>query len=151
MQPFSYFPQYGEYNSMIPGIPSVPQPKIRQVVMVDNEAQAQNFGVDPGNSVTFFHASEPICYVKTAGKSPFEASSFKRYRLVEDTEPSQPDRKGTVSQDIDLSGYALKSDLTTGYDSLKSEIASLKAQISELRMAKSDIKPNLNLEYDGVD
>lgn len=170
MQPFSYFPQYGgnfgaNAGGMNVGGMNAPmyQQQNSGFIRVQNEMQAREYPVAPGNSVTFISETEPYFYTKTTGSNPFEASTFKIYRLVEEeqSQNAQNSPQSTAAaQGIDLSDYAHKADIaaiSAGYDSLRAEVENIKARFEKMRAVKADAprvdisKNAVNLEYDGVD
>ena len=55
-------------------------------ITVRSEAEARNYPVAPGTSVTFKHETAPYCYTKTMGFSQFEAPRFEKFRLVKEEE-----------------------------------------------------------------
>lgn len=102
-------------------------------VGVQNESEARAFPVALGNSVTFRDESQPnTFYTKTMGNSPLDRPIFEKYTLVKVESPSaSPEATETPSKgkDIDLSVYALKTDLQPFEDviaAIKKDIAVLK-------------------------
>lgn len=53
-------------------------------VSVRNEAEARNYPVAYGNSVTFKDENAPYVYTKTMGFSQLETPRFEKYRLVKE-------------------------------------------------------------------
>lgn len=100
------------------------QPAMQQVVnnliSVRSEAEARNYPVEPGKSLTFKDETAPYIYTKTMGLSPLEQPKFEKFKLEkEDDEPLETDRAKYVTVD-DLK--AIISDV----ESLKDEIYGLK-------------------------
>ena len=165
-----YFP--ATYQNQYPNItPQMPQNNYQTnyqalnsmiLYKVPNENAARTAEVAPSNSVMFIHENEPYLYTKTAGRSQLEASVFKKYKIIEVTdEPSQDAQNGSQAaaetQGIDLSEYALKSDLSgfsAGFETLKNEIINLKSEVETLKEQKSKKSGTAalnNLEYEGID
>lgn len=161
-----YFP--ATYQSQYPTLtPQMPQNNYQTnqalnsmiLYKVPNESAARTADVAPGNSVMFIHENEPYLFTKTAGRSQLEASVFKKYKIIEVTdEPSQDEQNGSQAaaetQGIDLSEYALKSDLSgfsAGFETLKNEIINLKSEVENLKSKKSGTAALNNLEYEGID
>lgn len=53
-------------------------------IHVQNESQAREWRVAPGNSVIFLDDNLPYCYTKSAGLSELEPPIFKKFRLEEE-------------------------------------------------------------------
>ena len=108
-------------------------------VFVNNENEARNYPIAPGNRVTFKDENAPYVYTKTQGFSQLDCPVFEKYRRVKE-EDCQPQRvtqnaptsaeKTEQASNID---YALKSDLRALWD----EIEALKKQILK---SKEEIK-----------
>ena len=105
------------------------QPQNQQIqsgglVSVRSEEEARNYPVAPGNSVTFKNESAPFVYTKTMGFSQLDRPVFERFRLVKE-EAEKAQQTDTKPQEIDLSAYALKTDLAV----ILNEIDAIKAEI----------------------
>ena len=103
--PYPYYP----YN---PYMQYQPQQQA-SFIRVQNEMQAREWNVAPGNSMTFIDDNAPYCYTKSMGMSQFDSPVFKRFRLVEE-EPAQSiqNNTGTASNDsqVNLSEYMTKAE-----------------------------------------
>lgn len=79
-------------------------------ITVRSEAEARNYPVAPGTSVTFKHETAPYCYTKTMGFNQFEAPRFEKFRLVKEEET---DQQQTPEDGKEQSGasYAKEEDL----------------------------------------
>lgn len=106
---------YGAYNPQqnYQGMLQQPQMQINtgsSLISVRTEAEARNYPIAPGNSLTFKDEAQPYVYVKTMGPSTFDQPSFEKFRLVrEDTE--MPDHRPE---------FVLKSE----FDALKAQVQS---------------------------
>lgn len=114
-----------------------------ELVFVQMEEEARNYPVAPGNSVTFKNVNEPYFYTKTMGFSQLDKPEFKRYRVLEDETvqamPKNAQNADDSQQGIDLSMYALKSDLAAlqaEFDSLKGEICKNPAKTPKIDAKK---------------
>lgn len=122
----AYYPQ-GYQPVMQQGMPNVPQVQMPQTQMsganqpaqqiqnggfitVRSEAEARNYPVAPGTSVTFKHETAPYCYTKTMGFSQFEAPRFEKFRLVKEEE-SESKQSAEDARDQNGIAYAKEEDL----------------------------------------
>lgn len=114
---------------------------------VQNENEARTYPVAPGNSVTFRDESLPnTFYTKTMGNSPLDRPVFERYRLVKEdvaVNVSESPETAPKKEDIDLSIYALKTDLQPFED----VIAAIKKDIAILK-DRTRKKPVREVDYD---
>lgn len=111
-----YYPQYQQQQNQ--------QIQNGGLVSVRNRAEAENYPVAPGNSVTFKDETAPYIYVKTMGFSQLDRPSFDMFRLVREESQNIPEKSkiSDVSENnIDLSEYAKKA-----------EIADISARITAL-------------------
>ena len=73
-------------------------------IMVRNEAEARNYPVGFGHSVTFKDEGAPFVYTKTMGYSQMQPPVFEKYRLVkeevEENITPQPNSLDAVKEDI---------------------------------------------------
>ncbi|MBO4284272.1 MAG: hypothetical protein J5958_06595 [Clostridia bacterium] len=56
-------------------------------IRVNNEQEARNYPVAPGNSVLFIDGTQPRLYAKTASLSPVDPPLFEVFRLVREENP----------------------------------------------------------------
>lgn len=139
---YPYYP--ASYNPGInPYLQQMQQPMQNQqnqqiqnggLVSVRSEEEARNYPVAPGNSVTFKNESAPFVYTKTMGFSQLDRPVFERFRLVKEEAEKAPQTE-SKPQEIDLSAYALKTDLAV----ILSEIDAIKAEINK-KPAKKEKK-----------
>ena len=126
--PATYNPNFNPYMQQQMQQPQNQQIQNGGLVSVRSEDEARNYPVAPGNSVTFKNESAPFVYTKTMGFSQLDRPVFERFRLVkEDAEntPKTDDKK----QDIDMSVYALKTDL----GAILAEIDAIKATVDAMQ------------------
>lgn len=111
-----------------------PAPVSTQNAFIDiaNEAEARSYPVEPGKSVAFKDTSEDnVYYTKTSGITALDAPVFKKFRMVEEELPIETTVATPAETAIDLSGYALKSELTAmieRIDQVQKEITDLKKE-----------------------
>lgn len=79
-------------------------------ITVRSEAEARNYPVAPGTSVTFKHETAPYCYTKTMGFSQFEAPRFEKFRLVKEEE-AEYQQSAEDAMDQNGIAYAKEEDL----------------------------------------
>lgn len=155
--PFSYQPTYQQYfpanyqpayqqpmqqptpqQAQAMQQPNMPMPNQIQnggFVTVRSEAEARNYPVAPGNSVTFKHETAPYCYTKTMGFSQFEAPRFEKYKLVkEEDEQNAPTNNGD-----EIPAFATKAELGAVVDVVKSIDGIISGIKSDIEAMKGDL------------
>lgn len=111
-----------------------PQAQSNAIIHVPSEEVARRWDVAPNSSVTFIDDSKPYCYTKSMGMSMLEAPVFKRFKLVEETEPVPANDGQTVSDQqtpmpqVDLSAYMTKAE----FESYKAIIEDMQKIVKEL-------------------
>lgn len=111
-----------------------PQAQSNAIIHVPSEEVARRWDVAPNSSVTFIDDSKPYCYTKSMGMSMLEAPVFKRFKLVEETEPVPASDGQTVSDQqtpmpqVDLSAYMTKAE----FESYKAIIEDMQKIVKEL-------------------
>lgn len=122
------------------------QPIQNGFVNVRNEAEARNYPVALGNSVTFKDETSPYIYTKTMGFSQLDAPKFDKYKLVKEstTEPS----------DLSENGFYDDKPILDTIDGLKGQIEAIWGEIEGIkndRRQDSPAKRNAKREKDGDD
>ena len=93
-------------------------------VTVRNEAEARNFPVAFGNSVTFRDENAPYIYTKTMGFSQLDRPVFDKYKLV----------KEDATEAVEATTEAKKECCSKDeIEKLKSEIEALKSEIEDMK------------------
>lgn len=117
----------------------IPQQATQQIqnggfVNVRSEAEARNYPVAPGSSITFFNETQPYCYKKTMGFSPLDHPTFERYKIVKEeiAEEQQADAEPSWKADFDNFQEQL--------DDLRKEVQALKAKARPSTKKKEEIK-----------
>ena len=111
-----------------------PQAQSNAIIHVPSEEVARRWDVAPNSSVTFIDDSKPYCYTKSMGMSMLEAPVFKRFKLVEETEPVPASEEQTASDQqtlmpqIDLSAYMTKAE----FESYRAIIEDMQKIVKEL-------------------
>ena len=111
-----------------------PQAQSNAIIHVPSEEVARRWDVAPNSSVTFIDDSKPYCYTKSLGMSMLEAPVFKRFKLVEETEPVPASDGQTVSDQqtpmpqVDLSAYMTKAE----FESYRAIIEDMQKIVKEL-------------------
>lgn len=99
---YNYYPNY--YQQMPLQQPQMPQNQSQQMqsgfVSVRNEAEARNYPVAYGNSVTMKDENSPYIYTKTMGFSQLDRPIFDKYKLVK--EETEEQHQETVSKSEEL-------------------------------------------------
>lgn len=91
-------------------------------ISVRNEAEARNYPVAPGNSVTFKDETSPYVYTKTMGFSQLDRPIFERYKLIKE-EDSEDSKVAATDEIID----------STVQKKLEDQIARLWREIDSLK------------------
>ena len=110
------------------------QPQIQNngLVSVHNEAEARNYPIAAGNSITFKDENAPYIYTKTMGFSQLDRPTFDKYRLVkEDAEPQKE------VLDVSADNSALE-ELKAEIEDVRGEIEALKKKLVPKRKPKED-------------
>ena len=126
--PATYNPAFNPYMQQQMQQPQNQQIQNGGLVSVRSEDEARNYPVAPGNSVTFKNESAPFVYTKTMGFSQLDRPVFERFRLVKE-EAETTTQTETKPQEIDLSAYALKTDL----GAIIAEIDAIKATVDAMQ------------------
>lgn len=102
------------------------QPQIQNggIVIVRSEAEARNYPVALGNSVTFKDETSSHIYTKTMGFSQLDTPKFEKYKLIkEDTPEEQTSSEGVCDM----------KPMWQELDGVKGEIAALWQVVGDLR------------------
>ena len=128
--PNAYYPQY-QAQSMQAQTSQPPVNSMGGFIPVQNENEARMYPIAPGTSATFIDENSPYCYTKTLGASQLDRPTFKKFRLVEETETPQDAPQGTQTAlqngGIDLSSYATKADM----DALAARMSVIERMVSK--------------------
>lgn len=92
---YNFYPQY--YPQQQPQA-QAPVQMQTAFMSVRSEAEARNYPVGFGNSITFKDENAPYVYTKTMGFSQLDTPHFEKYRLVKE-EPIQPQTDPSTSSD----------------------------------------------------
>ena len=85
------------------------QPQQASFIRVQNEQQAREWPIAPGNSMTFIDDNNPYCYTKSMGMSQFDIPVFKRFRLTEEIVQNTQEEPPNTPQ-VNLSEYMTKAE-----------------------------------------
>lgn len=123
------YPYYSQFAQQ-PQIPMQPQtqPQIQNggFVSVRNEAEARNYPIAIGTSVTFKDENAPYIYNKTMGFSQLDAPRFDKYRLVKE------EAKETAPETSEGEIYDDKP-IFDSLDGIKAEIGQIWGEIEALK------------------
>lgn len=108
-----------------------PQPISSGLISIPSEADARNYPVGYGQSVSFRDENAPYLYTKTMGFSQLEPPKFEKYKLIKESADS-PDKPLENNQTEKLPSYAEKSDI----EDVRAEIRSLKDEVAKLKEKK---------------
>ena len=104
MYPYQMFNPYNQQNT-------------NNLIAVRSEAEARNYPIAPGNSITFKDETAPFVYTKTMGASPLDQPRFDKYRLV---------KEEAVEEKMETPSFVTHEELTTLAEELRMEIDKLK-------------------------
>ena len=132
--PYYVNPYYQQQQQMQQIQQSQPQIQNGGFVNVRSEAEARNYPVAPGSSITFFNETQPYCYKKTMGFSPLDHPTFERYKIVKEevAEEQQTDAEPTWKADFDSFQAQL--------DDLRKEVQALKSKARPASKKKEEVK-----------
>lgn len=108
-----------------------PQPISSGLISIPSEADARNYPVGYGQSVSFRDENAPYLYTKTMGFSQLEPPKFEKYKLIKESADS-PDKPLENNQTEKLPTYAEKSDI----EDVRAEIRGLKDEVAKLKEKK---------------
>lgn len=108
-----------------------PQPISSGLISIPSEADARNYPVGYGQSVSFRDENAPYLYTKTMGFSQLEPPKFEKYKLIKESADSS-DKPLENNQTDKLPSYAEKSDI----EDVRAEIRGLKDEVAKLKEKK---------------
>lgn len=123
---------YPYFNQMLGQSMPTQQMQNNGFVMVRSEAEARNFPVGLGNSVTFKDETSPYMYCKTMGFSQLDKPHFEKFRLTKEESEGEENR--------DCQCDSLKTQLSE----IESQISSLWDEIDFLRKKRRDDEHSTN-------
>ncbi len=118
---------------------------------VRSEAEARNYPVAYGNSVTFKDETAPYIYVKTMGFSQLDRPTFEKYRIVKEDAPVENAEQVTEPK-VEVKDHAediekIKGDLVNArvdIDNLKADIDDLRAELEDATDTIASLKKKLS-------
>lgn len=101
--PQYYYPQQMQQQIPQPQQQAQLQQSMPQIangfVSVRSEAEARNYPISLGNSITFKDENAPYVYTKTMGFSQLEIPRFEKYKLVKEEPVQVPENVPGVKDD----------------------------------------------------
>lgn len=117
---------------------TMPQQQIQNggFVIVRSEAEAKNYPVAPGSSITIFNETQPYCYKKTMGFSPLDHPTFERYKIVKEevVEEQQAEQSAEPVWKADFDAFQEQ------LDDLRKEVQALKSKARPSAKKKEEVK-----------
>lgn len=101
------------------------------LISIPSEADARNYPVGYGQSVSFRDENAPYLYTKTMGFSQLEPPKFEKYKLIKESADS-PEKPLENNQTEKLPTYAEKRDI----EDVRAEIEALKERVNKLSEKK---------------
>lgn len=127
----NYYPQFYQplYQQPVIQRPAEQTGSVQQIqnggfVNVRSEAEAKNYPVANGLSVTFKDENAPFIYTKTMGFSQLDSPIFEKYRLVKE-EP-------TV-ENAETTDKPIEDDIKSEIDAIKADTSKIWAEINALK------------------
>lgn len=154
---YPYYPflqnqmQMGQAQQNLPQVQqSAPATQNAGFLSVRSEAEARNYPVAYGNSVTFKDETAPFIYVKTMGFSQLDRPTFEKYRIVKEDAPVENTEQVTEPK-VEVKDHTedierLKSDFINAkvdIDNLKADIDDLRAELEDATDTISSLKKKL--------
>ena len=135
--------QYNPYLQQLQQMQAQQQGAVNNsLVNVRSEAEARNYPVAPGNSVTFKDENAAYIYTKTMGFSQLDRPVFEKFKLVREAETAQNDvlrqEPNTLSSETEK----------TKIDALSLEIEGIKKDISKFKNFMSQFDEDGGVEND---
>ena len=143
---YQQYPQYQQQNvpQMQPNMFQQPQQNVAPqaqsspmqpinsgLVSIPSEADARNYPVGYGQSVSFRDENAPYFYTKTMGFSQLEPPKFEKYKLIKESADS-PVKPVENNQTEKLPTYAEKREI----EDVRAEIKALKETVAKLSEKK---------------
>lgn len=132
--PYQVNPYYQQQQQMQQ--PQMPQQQIQNggFVIVRSEAEAKNYPVAPGSSITIFNETQPYCYKKTMGFSPLDHPTFERYKIVKEevVEEQQAEQTAEPTWKADFDSFQEQ------LDDLRKEVQALKSKARPASKSKKE-------------
>ena len=129
----NFYPMYPTQTNAYPTQMSVAPTQNNNggFVPVRNEAEARNYPVAYGNSITFKDENAPYIYVKTMGFSQLDRPMFEKFKLVREADApvasSEPHTDNTDAKAIN-----------TTIDEVKAEIGRIWSEIQVIKTANTN-------------
>ena len=129
--PYQVNPYYQQQQQQMPQ-----QQQIQNggFVIVRSEAEARNYPVAPGSSITIFNETQPYCYKKTMGCSPRDHPTFERYKIVKEevVEEQQAEQTTEPTWKSDFDSFQEQ------LDDLRKEVQALKSKARSTSKTKKE-------------
>lgn len=135
--------QYNPYLQQLQQMQAQQQGAVNNsLVNVRSEAEARNYPVAPGNSVTFKDENASYIYTKTMGFSQLDRPVFEKFKLVREAEAAQ--NNVLVQEPNTLSTETEK----TKIEALSLEIEGIKKDISKFKSFMNQFDEDGGVEND---
>ena len=110
-----------------------PQQGVTTFINVPSEEAARRADVPPNSTRNFINENEGYVYMKSVGMSILEPFVFKKFKLVEEVEETQPQPPTEVPQtppapEVDMSEFMTKTDFEP-YKKIISEMQSVAEEL----------------------
>lgn len=122
-----YYPQYQQSQNNPATI------QTNGFISVRSEAEARNYPVAYGNSVTFKDENAPYVYTKTMGFSQLETPRFEKYKLVKE-EPETAQKESFAISEDNSHSFVEKSEITA----IWSEIEAIKKVLNKKEVSDDE-------------
>ncbi|MBP5668856.1 MAG: hypothetical protein J6X14_00925 [Lachnospiraceae bacterium] len=143
-QPYVYPQNYAQMQQPVQQTQNTPQIQNGGFVSVRSEADARNYPVAPGNSVTFKDENAPYIYTKTMGFSQLDRPLFEKYRLEKEevAQVAYEAQTGAVNLSANiLSEYVKKAefeDITARIEAIQMDVDRIKRRVKDNDQSDAD-------------
>lgn len=135
--------QYNPYLQQLQQMQAQQQGAVNNsLVNVRSEAEARNYPVAPGNSVTFKDENAAYIYTKTMGFSQLDRPVFEKFKLVREAETAQND---VLAQEPNTLSTETEK---TKIEALSLEIEGIKKDISKFKSFMNQFDEDGGVEND---
>ena len=143
---------YSSYFNMTQQFQQQPQQFMQQTqredrygfINVNNEQQARDWPIAPGNSLTFKDESAPYIYTKTMGLSQFETPIFEKYRLTKEDNPIEKEQSQQDKTEVLNTIQKYDKDNKELISVLENELATVRQDFNTMQQSYQTLKEELN-------
>lgn len=127
------------YNPFLQQMQPINMPN-NYFIRVKSEAEAWNYPVSPGNSLTFKDDNAPYIYIKTMGFSQLDRPIFEKWRLTKEDAPiNEPKSDTPITPSLtEIEGQI--NEIRALYDDLKGKVEAIDKPVK--KTVKKEVTDN---------